>query len=308
MPPKRNPQSGQQQSDFKLTSSSNISKLLTSERLKPDHPERPPNWRWQIALQYSRASNFPDCEGDNAIYLATRFAKKLRYLQEADGSDIDLSKEEREFCIAWDIYVSGASSRRHELEARLLANENYEDINKKMVLPARTITIYESTFYNVSDRLNSPSYIIHHAIGIPFDENTRVINDYKMWKLMGYWCGPIAVDTLVFSKPPVTPENENKPRDELLRDYLRDKIFYILQQTKLKGSDDLFQLFQAFSKLQQLLVSDLGTLAHKQFIEDLRTTLNSIHWTNTGSREYIDVSFDRIDNYAQENMRLSAKN
>jgi hypothetical protein len=87
---------------------------------------------------------------------------------------------------------------RHELEARLLCCQPRAEIAKRLAVSEAVIDAYEAVFFNVADRLDSVSWVLHRVIG-PRLHRGATDNDVGVfWKLYGYaWRCPAFLDQLV---------------------------------------------------------------------------------------------------------------
>ena len=68
---------------------------------------------------------------------------------------------------AYDISKSKQSNLyiADEIEARLLAQQPYKMIAERTCYSEDALRLYESWFFNIHDRLTSPSYITHTIFG-----------------------------------------------------------------------------------------------------------------------------------------------
>jgi hypothetical protein len=130
---------------------------------------RPPAWRWL-----------------RAAYLLARRQKPLRRLDDQHLTHITRFQELLGACRAeqdlfalralmpalfeaYNIYCHAAPAIRYELQARILAAEPHARIGRKLALTEDAVIEYERTFFNVQDRLQAPSWIMHQVIGRPKD-------------------------------------------------------------------------------------------------------------------------------------------
>jgi len=105
---------------------------------------------------------------------------------------------------AYDLYANSAESHRWELEARLLAAEPADAIAKKMCLPAGAVEWFEALFFNIEDRRENRSYILHHAIGYPPGGQLKPAEIGVLWKQLAYTGGPLVLDALIYGSTPVS--------------------------------------------------------------------------------------------------------
>jgi hypothetical protein len=127
---------------------------------------------------------------------------------------------------AYSIYTANEdpTETRWELEARLLANETFDSISTKMGIDSDTIRWYEKVFFDVLDRLSSPSLIIHTIIGRAVQAGLAEREYDCLWKLFGYSLGPSVLDALVYKFN--NPRHTDSP-DQLrsaMRDLTKDTV------------------------------------------------------------------------------------
>lgn len=268
--------------------------------LNPDHPDRPVDWRWKRCLAESegKISRLDDAyvRRGRAFYdHVTRYGSDI-------SSDEALYTVDPPVYLAWSMYSAPASPKRYELEARILAQENFDDVSKKMAISKEAIIYYEALFFNVHDRIGSPSYIIHNAIGNIYDMD--VIDEYSIWKLYGYWCGPEVVDIFVYKRPPreLFGDNDDPDSHRLLRAQIQLRVYTLLQQTKLRGVDDLEFALNSYIKLQQLSRDqDLGR-SQAKFLEQINEIMRGITWRpdEIENPDVLERDIDALDNYVAE--------
>ena len=168
--------------------------------LQPDSPFRLPDWRWQLSgyVVQQRYTPSPERLSDNYFHLCCTLRRGKERENQVRGSrcyNTNYNGKLRSITLALGFY-NDDSLLKTELEARLLANEDYKSIARKLGTTPKVITTYERCFFNVADRLDSPSYITHRVIGkeIHFGATSRTFQ--AIWRLYGYWAGPAVVDAL----------------------------------------------------------------------------------------------------------------
>lgn len=86
---------------------------------------------------------------------------------------------------------------RWEVEARLLAREPFESIAKKIGTDVEVVMWYERVFFNVLEKIDNQSYIGQVAMGRSIHRGLFERDYDLLWKMLGYACGPLMVDSLV---------------------------------------------------------------------------------------------------------------
>jgi hypothetical protein len=96
---------------------------------------------------------------------------------------------------ALDLYQGPDEPVRAVLDAHLLARRSISDVAKAMSLVPEVVRVYESVFFNVADRLNSPSYIAHHALRRHRPPQPTLGN---VLREQAYSGGPLILDDLLW--------------------------------------------------------------------------------------------------------------
>jgi hypothetical protein len=173
------------------------------------NPRRPVDWRWQLAGELiERGGRISRSRRDDELKVCRHFRGQLaRCQQEVDY--LQVMYAEPDMWEAWSLYAdSDEKEIRWELEARLLAREPVEDIATKLAISVETAQLFESCFFNVQDRLDSPSYITQIVIGRSIHAGLNERHYDLLWKMYGYWAGSHVLDALIYRfNNPTRPEN-----------------------------------------------------------------------------------------------------
>jgi hypothetical protein len=164
-------------------------------------PLRPADWRWRRALAMVEAKRTPDRFSEDKIVMAAW--KFISIIDNVENPWEYVSKciDNPDLSDAYSIYSQPEGRlTKWELEARILAKETVKIIADHMSLSPKVIKWYESLFFNVLDRIDNPSWIVHHAVGKgAFLGSTERDLDI-IWKLCGYFHGSEKLDWLLHSK------------------------------------------------------------------------------------------------------------
>lgn len=166
--------------------------------LRPNSPLRPPDWRWLKVKAYTRADReLSRFKNDRYVFEAHRFNEQLE--ESAQPWQLEeLCDQFESLFFAHSFYsTEGRESSRWELEARLLAREDYASIATKLSCTVETIDIYEKLFFNVSDRLESVGWVINSVIGRSIHTGLHERDFDLLWKLYGYLGGPCMLDLII---------------------------------------------------------------------------------------------------------------
>jgi hypothetical protein len=176
--------------------------------LRIDSPLRPPDWRWELAKRLVRANKRCNRNLDPWCHKAYRLAEAAqRYDRGDDWALLDWANkakdpEAKAMIDCWEIFEKGQPdanhrTKRHELEARIVAKQSFDDIAHIMKLDKSVIQCYEPLFFHVLDRVDSKSWVGHNVLGPAY--HTRLSeNDYAtMWKVMALNGGSFVLDEFV---------------------------------------------------------------------------------------------------------------
>jgi len=166
---------------------------------RPDNPRRSPDWRWQRAGELAQGDRIFKGRDDRFVRAACKFRKQLARC-ETDAQMLALHDACPAMFTAHAVYAAtdGGEEPRWELEARLLAREDFETVGAKLGLTPETIAVYEHMFFDVISRLTSPSIITHTVIGSAVQAGLAEREHDCLWKLFGYWAGPAVLDAYIF--------------------------------------------------------------------------------------------------------------
>lgn len=169
--------------------------------LTRENPYRPVDWRWKLVLLHSK---FPEIKklfaNDPWIKPLIHFAEKLEQSSLAfdPKSILKLNQKYRGLFLAWSFYTKSSYRRiENELKARILAQEDPEQVRFKTRLDQNVIDWYCAGFFDVLDRLDSPSCILHCAI-LQGREVFDPTSEDVLLPFVGYFFGPNAVDHFVY--------------------------------------------------------------------------------------------------------------
>jgi hypothetical protein len=188
------------------------------------HPLRPPAWRWLRALDLADNRQPNEEEDDEWVRQALRFCHWLRRSPGAAALE-ELAQDMPALYQAHSLFTAPPSFEKWEVEARLLTDEPIEQIALKCGSAPAVIDAYHAAFFHVRDRLRSPGYIRHLAIGPKLLFGLTEDDVDVILKLFAYGGGPYVLDLLVdsYRRPPVVPERLEQLAPEALEE-LRTKL------------------------------------------------------------------------------------
>ena len=205
---------------------------------------RPPDWRWQYsqrlasrhrlernlltrdpvllaAVMYHRLLN--DCHtGEQRRRLGDLFPEMERALAVHETHDYPL---------------------RWEIEARVLARQDDHAVGLACGVDAAVVATYERLFFQVRDRLDSPGWIVHKAIGQLVPNNVGAI-----WRHYGYFGGPLVLESLL---------EHYRHRGE------RDYSYLLRRPPRRRSATDLHAIIDHALYIQLVPVADVWKLLRR---------------------------------------------
>lgn len=188
-------------------------------------PQRPPSWRWYLAarLLYSKdqtSHRFSDMD----VLEALRFQRW--YAAAKSEQDYQVLLDNLPWIYQATEIWQGDDLLHSEIEARLLASEDFNSIAAKTGVRVEIVGAYERMFFNVLDRLNAPSWVTNYAIGKKIHHGLTSKHFTTLWKAYGYWGGPLVLDSLIYQSFGATRPTQASDTSK----FFRDDIWSQLQQ------------------------------------------------------------------------------
>jgi hypothetical protein len=157
--------------------------------LQSENPLRPPDWRYQAALQLVDRGELSD--GDDALRTPI-----LRVLHQLRPSGFDEHPSEAQLELydrALQIYLGPAEPQKAVLEAHLLAGRLAAEAGLALRLSPGVAEAYEYGFFDVRDRLGR-QYIDSHVLGVVRPPEPRLGYVVRAFAHAG---GPLVLDDLL---------------------------------------------------------------------------------------------------------------
>lgn len=243
-------------------------------KYQKDYPHRVVDWRWRQATLVPKVQT-----DDEYVLLAQRFHDALSKQLSADHGE--LYDQFPDLYVAWDIYADSGSYRQAELEARILAQEDFRQIANKMCLSTDIVAIYEAVFYNVLDRIDSASYILHFALNTEYPDSLRY--DTGMWRFFGYHFGPEFLDYLIYRVPRGDSSKTNM--DELLLKSVRHRLAVMTSTADYKNQGDFLKLFDLY--VRRMEAAGAGSM-NNEMMEKLHSVLSNLSWSKASRSKVSD--------------------
>lgn len=252
-------------------------------RLKPDHPCRPPHWRWERARKLREMTKRLPTTGreDSWVIRCAQLQKKL-----------DNAKDEVDRCIAYDeagplgiaydIWDDPGvmNGSKAEIEARILVGQPSDEIAQRLATSIEVIDAYESVFFNVRDRLENVGYITHQALGEKIYKR-MLDNDYPtMIKMFAYFTqAPIVVDALLTTFPNTS---RSTPVTDINSFFTNDTKWSMARKSALAARmlalDNMsqLQLLEMVTRIEEA-TGGAGNPANQNFLENVKALMGHIH-------------------------------
>jgi len=228
-------------------------------------PSLPPDWRFHTAKMLVKEKTKVRRNRDAALATLVRFLRKLDKAKTKYG--VERVKQYFPFeSQALQLYNKD-NGIKGELEARILAREDYESIAKKLGTKAHTIDFYEKAFFNVTNRLDIPGYIINVVIEPEFRKNPT----FGLWKLVGYKHGPSAVDWIIYRTLPQHKAGfaSNDLAQDIYEEFLA-KLFLAVKTLDVTkaSSSKIIRIWGSIAEALNELAAGKGTSDSIQILQD----------------------------------------
>lgn len=273
-----------------------------------DSPKRPPDWRWRKVTAYADGNRrIPRSRSSDILSRLIRFNSDLRACEGANFLEESLAYSSPDIFQAHKTYCDDTeASYKWELEARLLTDQPYSEIAKRLSISENCIDLYEKAFFNVKDRLRNQGWIIHCVIGRSIHAGLNERDYDLLWKMFGYFCGPLAVDLFV---------NKLLLKEEKVMDF--EQFMSMLEETTSRlgvmtafkayafapingfTASNMIQVYQTFLQIKKEAggTSDAATLM--QAVDKLSSSLQWSAGSGTMERPVLS-SMDAADKRASE--------
>ena len=170
---------------------------LSRYRFSRLNPYAPPDRRYRIARICNANGVLPSFYRDDKTTWAI-----WKFLQKRAASidvkqRVRLIRSEHSLSVAFRLHHGGMKHLRPLIEAYLLAALDDKSIAERVAAPPEAISWFRLAFYDVHQYLHAPAYVRLHLIRSVDDEGQTVLDNHRLWKLLGYALGPNALDQLL---------------------------------------------------------------------------------------------------------------
>lgn len=267
--------------------------------LRSTNPMRPVDWRWQRAKFLSDNGCKATVHDDNLTSRALKFARRaIVCLNDSDYNR--LLDDYPELFEAWHLYKE-ASCRlfRFEIEARVMADEPIAAIARKTGIAPAIITAYEDCFFEVRPRLDAQSYIQQGVLQPAAMAGIKNREYDLLWKLYGYWGGPVVLDTLIYGQTPSTkpdsPAGVAAFWQDDIADQVRQKAAVAMRKMAVDSqtSQDILTVYQKMVALERTAGEGKG--ANEGMLANINAMLGELPWHKYQRTEAVVTEVDQFD-------------
>lgn len=164
----------------------------------PTNGLRPVDWRWQRACQL--ADQGRSCQRRYDDHWVSEAVAWKRLVNRGLDEDAEIALAERFPAIFFAHHIREDSlSDRYTIEARLLARQTPQEIAQRIPVAPEVIEAYAAMYFDVGNRLDYPDFIVTRVIGEAIWSGLADRPHDVLWKLWGYFVGPVILDSLIYT-------------------------------------------------------------------------------------------------------------
>ena len=223
---------------------------------------------------------------------------------------------------AYDIWGEQSSSSghskicpvRYEIEARLLANEDVCTVAESTQIDAEVIEAYEKLFFNVCDKLNSSTYILHVAIGDAVQRGMTDRDYHILWKLYAFVRGSKMLEFLMYTFTDMDKATNAHQVDTMLAaDYRSNMRRKAALSARMMGVNNFTQdrLIELQTKIVEIEKAAGDDSAPDEIAQSIQTMFSKLPFLTgegclrSGDKRMVALSKTSGDLRADELLRLS---
>jgi hypothetical protein len=167
-------------------------------------PWRYPDWRWKIALLSLETKLPRRAETRDSLVRQVRQVLKESRTSQPSYPPGNQGGFKNALWQAAGIH-RGEPLFRAKLEALVLADVSVGLIADRCEVPCETVSTYERIFFDVRDRLEARSFVLHCLIGPALGEGFSLNDLWALWRFVGYMRGRHYLCALIQTFPGTCP-------------------------------------------------------------------------------------------------------
>lgn len=179
--------------------------MLTAVEFHARHPNRVPSWRYDRANQVAsgKQQRVRVSDEDKLILAFIAYLRASMRLNQLGLPPAEVGRRLMSrwpyFYAAYDIYsAKGVSLLKTSIEARLLAGIPDDAIGERLRIPTESVAAYRLLFYDITDRLECPEYIVGNVISPVWQSGLAAFNPDLLTRYFAYFGGPLVIDHVMF--------------------------------------------------------------------------------------------------------------
>ena len=250
------------------------------------NPWRPPDWRWQRAVDCLAGGPPPRERIDGResfiwIKRSMKFLDAYRRCKHDERLLTELALRDPQRFWAHHLFTDESSKRsRFAVEAHILAHQTNRQIGYRTGCAEEYIESYEAMFFNVREKLRHTEYILNFVFGGAVARGLKDREYDLLWKLMGYFYGPEMLAAMIngFVNPQwVTRPDAVAGCFENMAINAMKKNAAIAAITVPVNRETQLDLINAFSKFVEIeRNSDSAGQANDQILQNINAMLTSL--------------------------------
>lgn len=274
-----------------------------------DNPRRPVNWRYERARSIGEGGQPLSRKYDDQwVHKAWRFRQAF----EACDGEVDhavLARKSPDIYWAHDIWYSSSPDAgnpvKSELEARLLAADDYDNIALRLATKPSVIEAYERVFFNIEERRQNRGYIVHQVMGPSIYLGLQEQEIDILWKLVAAMGGPIALDMMidgfVGSTHPTNSSDLGAWLSDATQNAIRRKALLAAMTIRINNYNAV-EMIGNFLKMMEIeRAAGRGGAGSEALLNNVDMMLKALPIQVGGRVTHVDVpELDRYDNQAAE--------
>lgn len=165
---------------------------------RPSNPFPPPARRYRLAEIYLAHDLKPSVHlDDRATWEVYRFLRAELVYRHPRRRVNDVIRRYPELWTAFEMHHRGMRSLRPVIEAFLVAGTKADAIASRIGVSPEAVAWFALAFYDIADRRDNTYYVLTKLIGVLDNEGQMALDMPSVWKLVGFACGPAALDELL---------------------------------------------------------------------------------------------------------------